>query len=135
MTGMTGATGMHSLSSVATAQAKNANACIPMSIGGGDDMSVMTGVSAATQQVTNRGRVGIGRPMGGMAVPVGNEDDAMSVDFSVMTGVSAATRQAGNLPGGMGLNMPTTNTSPTSNSPGFGASDSGSGGAPAFAMF
>ena len=37
---------MHSVSSQVTAQMNNTR--VPMSIGGGDDMSVMTGVSGAT---------------------------------------------------------------------------------------
>jgi hypothetical protein len=56
MTGMTGATGTHSMASAATAQAKNVMAGArggPMS-GGGDDASVMTGImSAATNRVAN----------------------------------------------------------------------------------
>jgi len=67
MTGMTGATGMHSVSSQATAQMNNTR--VPMSIGGGDDMSVMTGatgVSGATRKVSNIGGGGGG---GGGYVP------------------------------------------------------------------
>mmetsp|Transcript_42512 Transcript_42512/g.89247 ORF Transcript_42512/g.89247 Transcript_42512/m.89247 type:complete len:912 (+) Transcript_42512:46-2781(+) len=55
MTGMTGATGMHSVSSQATAQVKNTK--VPGSIGG-DDVSVMTsatGLSGATRKVSNTG--------------------------------------------------------------------------------
>merc|ERR1739845_75842 len=53
MTGMTGATGMHSLSSQATNQVDNTR--VPISIGGGDDGSTMTGVSGATRKVANTG--------------------------------------------------------------------------------
>ena len=46
MTGMMGAMGMHSVSSQATPQMNNTR--VPMSIGGGDNMSVVTGVRDAT---------------------------------------------------------------------------------------
>jgi len=87
MTGMTGATGMHSLSSVATNQVKNKNPIVPMSVGGGDDMSVMTGVSAATRKVANTGMVG---------------NDNMSIS----TGVSGATERVNNTGGAVGGRMP-----------------------------
>lgn len=65
MTGMTGATGMHSVSSQATNQVNN-RMVLPMSIGGlGDDSSVMTGVtgvSGATRKVANTGGA---KPLGG----------------------------------------------------------------------
>ena len=75
MTGMTGATGTHSMASAATAQAKNVMAGArrgPMS-GGGDDASVMTGImSAATNRVANTkpftgGGGGVGAGVGGVA--------------------------------------------------------------------
>jgi len=60
MTGMTDATGMHSVSSQATNQANNMRT--PMSIGGGptSDSSVMTGISCATEKVANTGGGGVG---------------------------------------------------------------------------
>lgn len=57
MTGMTGATGTHSMASAATAQAKNNMVGARrelMNVGGGGDTSVMTGImSAATNRVAN----------------------------------------------------------------------------------
>ena len=79
MTGMTGATGTHSMASAATAQAKNVmwggRRRGPMSGGGGgdDDASVMTGImSAATNRVANTkpftgGGGGVGAGVGGVA--------------------------------------------------------------------
>ena len=76
MTGMTGATGTHSMASAATAQAKNnmvGAQRAPMNVGVGDDASVMTGImSAATNRVANI-TPGTGAPAG--LLGEGTDDD------------------------------------------------------------
>ena len=107
-------TGMHSLSSQVTAQVTNNNSkssgggsgmLLPMrrSVGNGtnDDMSVMTGMSAVTQHVSNIDLAGDGT----------FDDDDNDCGSSVVTGISAATQQVSNSTGGMSKRVLTTRLS------------------------
>lgn len=94
MTGMTGATGTHSMASAATAQAKNVvsgGQRTPINVGGGDDTSVMTGImSAATNRVANTTTSGAGGDPG----LLGEVTDDEEAELDDMTDVGMGTGQS-----------------------------------------